>query len=531
MKKALLVLLMTIGMFWVSINSLFANGQNESPSDDNDVTVETSVPMTGGSLRLVWQPMNTLDVHWTGSDPVWQLGYHIFETVLALDEKSQPIPNLCSWEYQDGQTTLILHVRQGVLFQDGTEMKAEDVNASLKRWLSKSSFAKLAFKNLKDLEVLDEYTIKMTLSQPSPTALTALAFQDQGPYVMPKYVLDEAGNASVKKYIGTGPYKLAEWSPDRYIKLERFEDYCGLDGEPKGYGGAKKQYLDSMYWIVVKDAMTQIQALTSGDCKVGVYSATQLDQFKGYDNLVIEPTGERASMSITFNLKQGIMTNINMRRAVLSALDMNQVMYAACGGKEEFYDCNPGWGPEKTIWENNIGSDVYNKQDLQKVKQYLNAAGYKGEPIVFYGNNSTDSDKNAAMVVAEQLKQAGMNIDLRIVDWATLTQVRTDPTAYNMWCNGYTIKPDPALIAFVGNSWPGWWNTDTKNALLNNLMTEANQEKRVEAWHAFCNLIWEELPVVKIGDFNTAIVYDKHVKGIPVSAPWRRFYWNTWLTK
>lgn len=220
MKKALLVLLMTIGMFWVSINSLFANGQNESPSDDNDVTVETSVPMTGGSLRLVWQPMNTLDVHWTGSDPVWQLGYHIFETVLALDEKSQPIPNLCSWEYQDGQTTLILHVRQGVLFQDGTEMKAEDVNASLKRWLSKSSFAKLAFKNLKDLEVLDEYTIKMTLSQPSPTALTALAFQDQGPYVMPKYVLDEAGNASVKKYIGTGPYKLAEWSPDRYIKLE-----------------------------------------------------------------------------------------------------------------------------------------------------------------------------------------------------------------------------------------------------------------------------------------------------------------------
>lgn len=88
MKKALLVLLMTIGMFWVSINSLFANGQNESPSDDNDVTVETSVPMTGGSLRLVWQPMNTLDVHWTGSDPVWQLGYHIFETVLALDEKA-----------------------------------------------------------------------------------------------------------------------------------------------------------------------------------------------------------------------------------------------------------------------------------------------------------------------------------------------------------------------------------------------------------------------------------------------------------
>jgi peptide/nickel transport system substrate-binding protein len=532
MKKTLTM----VSLFFLCASFLFGNGNAEQAKpveklQEAPTTQSVSTPKFGGDLRIVWIPMDTLDVHWTGSDPVWQLGYHIFETVLALDDKSEPIPNLCDWTYSDDHKILTLQVKKGVHFQNGKEMKAEDVISSIKRWLAHSTFGKSAFGDMTSIEMKDDYTVVITLSKPSVTALVALAYQDQGAYVMPKEIIDAAGDGKVTQYIGTGPYKLGEWAPDRYIRLDQYENYTLLGDKPNGYGGAKYAYLDHIYWIPISDMVTQVQALNSGDCKLGIYGATQFDQLVGNQKLKYDMTGDLSSESISFNLKQGLMTDINMRKAVLYALNPDEIMFAACAGKKEFYVNGPTWGAYNTIWESQAGSDVYNHQDLEKSKEYLKKANYNGQVLRVYGNASNDTDKNCALVVAQQLKKAGMNIDLRIVDWATVTQVRTDPTAYEMWINGYVSKPDPSLLSFVGVGWPGWWDTAEKNDLRVKLMTETDTKKRAEVWQQMCSLIWEQLPVIKLGDFRSALFYDKSLKDVPGSYPWRRFYWNTWLDK
>jgi peptide/nickel transport system substrate-binding protein len=223
------------------------------------------------------------------------------------------------------------------------------------------------------------------------------------------------------------------------------------------------------------------------------------------------------------------MSDINMRKAVLFALDQGEIMVGACAGNEDMYSVAPNWGTTGSIYESTTGKDVYNHQDLEKSKEYLREAGYNGETLVVYTNGSYATDKNAALVVAQQLREVGINIDLRAPDWPTVVQARQDPTAFDMIVSGYSMKPDPTLIAFTNIGWPGWWDTDTRMDLYYKLLEETDQTKRAKIWNDFTELIWSELPVIKLGDFYGAIGYLKNVHNIPVKYPWRRFYWNTWM--
>ncbi len=521
--SALLILFFAIGL-------TFAGGAQETATTKTGPSeAKTGEPTIGGDLRLVWEPMNTLDVHWTGNDAVWEVGCHIWETPLALDETSTPIPMLTDYEIVDEGRTIILKVREDVNFHNGDTLHADDVIASFNRWMTRATFGKAAFKDLTSVEKMDDYTVVIKMSQPSPTALIALSYPDQGPYIMPEEVIQEAGNGEIKQYIGTGPYKFDQWIPDRHIRLVRFEEYSRLEGEPRGNGGAKKQYLDSITFVNINDPMTRIQALMSNDCQAGIFPIPSIEQLSLVPNIKLVPTGEYSSESITINLKSKFMSDMNMRKAVLYALNQEEIMYGACAGHEDMYSTVPSWGTTGSIYESTTGKDFYNVQDLDKAKDYLKKAGYNGEPLVMYTNGSYETDKNAAMVVAQELREVGFNIDLRAPDWPTVVEARQDPTAFDMIVSGYSMKPDPTLIAFTSIGWPGWWETDTRMNLYYQLLEETDPAKRAQIWDDFTGLIWSELPVIKLGDFYGAIGYLKNVHDIPVDYPWRRFYWNTWM--
>lgn len=119
-----------------------------------------------------------------------------------------------SYEVSDDGMVYTFKLRQGVKFHNGEEMKADDVVASMNRWLELSAKANTLIGG-SVFEEVDDYTVKMTANQASSDIIMILASPIQFAAIYPKEVVESASEEGITEYIGTGPYKLAEWKQDQ----------------------------------------------------------------------------------------------------------------------------------------------------------------------------------------------------------------------------------------------------------------------------------------------------------------------------
>lgn len=167
----------------------------------------------------------SLDVPAVNSNIVGGIGMHIFEPLFSLNAESQPTAVLAdSYTVSEDGKVYTIKIRQGVKFHNGQEMVADDVVASMTRWLEKSGKAAPLLGG-STFEKVDDYTITMTMPEAYSDALNVLAGNIQWAAIMPKSVIDAATEEGIGEYIGTGPYKLAEWKQDQYVHLTKYEDY------------------------------------------------------------------------------------------------------------------------------------------------------------------------------------------------------------------------------------------------------------------------------------------------------------------
>lgn len=487
-------------------------------------------PRRGGTLRVAIEgEPPTLDVHWSGADMVWSVGWHIFETVLTLDETWNPIPNLADFEVLDDGLRIVLNLRPDVKFHNGDVMDAGDVAASLERWLAKSSIAQSAFQHLDRIETPDARTVVLHLTEPSATALMALAFHDHGAYVMPKEVIEAAGEDQVKEYIGTGPYQFVEWRSDQYIRVVRFEDYNPIPGGTRGYGGTKHAWVDEILFIPTPDAMTRLAALEAGDLDITDIPEESYTRINRHPDLqgVIQRAGTMPAA--VFNTRQGVMADPRLRLAALLALDMEPIMQAAFGDPD-LYELQPSFMPLGNVWNTDAGRGLYDTPDLERARRLVAEAGYQGEPIIWITTSEYDYMYKNALVAKEQWhEKLNLNVEVQVVDWATLNDLRAQPDAYDIFSTALTLKPDPTMIAFVTPNWPGWWDTPRKNELVARLTTEVDPDERLRIWQETEALIYEEVPAIKFGDKAGTVGARADVRNVWTGPA--QHYWNVWLDR
>lgn len=486
-------------------------------------------PVRGGTLRVgISGDLPTLDVHWSTTAAVWEVGWHIFETVLALDERGMPIPNLATVTVENGGRTLRFELRPNVKFHNGKTMTADDVIASLERWLRLSTTARTAFGGKFDrFEKVDDLTLLMHLKEPSATALVALATPDRGSYIMPKEVIEAAGDGQVKEYIGTGPFKFDDWQHDRYIRFVRFEDYVPVPGGPNGYGGTKTAWLDTLIFVPMPDVMTRVNALTAGELDAADVPADLFDVLAMDPNLNAYTAKSGVTVAMVFNMREGVMANQLLRKAVLRAIDPAPVMKAAFGS-ERFYELHPSFMPSGTYWWSNAGEELYRTRDLAEARRLVQESGYSGEPIRWITTREHDYLYNSALVASRQMAEAGLNVELIVVDWATLTDIRTRANEWDIYSTWFTFKVDPTMIAFLTTNFPGWYETEGKVRLMNLLALETDQAVRRQYWEELQTLIYEEVAAITFGERLATRVVRSNVKGIWTGAT-SPFFWNVWI--
>ncbi len=134
-----------------------------------------------------------------------------------------------------------------------------------------------------------------------------------------------------------------------------------------------------------------------------------------------------------------------------------------------------------------------------------------------------------ALTGTQQLQDIGLNVEAVSMDWGTLVERRTEPAEFEIFNTGFSFTPEPTTLSFIPDDWPGWWESEDKEAALAPLMEETEPEARKALWDEFQALVYEEVPIVKTGDFFGLSIKRKALQGenLPVSS--FPIFWNQWL--
>lgn len=465
----------------------------------------------------------SLDPPSINSNIVGGVGSHIYEPLFALNKDFEPAPVLAeSYEVSEDGKEYTIKLRQGVKFHNGNEMKADDVVASMNRWVKVSDKAKSLIEG-SVFEKVDDYTVKMIVNKPSSDIITILASPIQFAAIYPAEIAESATAEGVDEYIGTGPYKLGEWKQDQYIRLERFDDYTASEEAPSGFTGKKEAATETIVFEIVTDTSTRIAGVQSGQYDVAEeIPADNYEQLAGNQDLKMEikPGG---SLNMFLNTTEGIMANEDMRQAILAALNCDDILLASYGN-QDLYELNPGWfNPSDAQWGSEAGKEYYNQNDPDKAKELLKKAGYNNEKIVLVTTPDYDEMYNATIVVQEQLKKVGINAEVESYDFSTFMEHRADPKQFSIFITSNSYNVLPIQLFVLDKEWAGFDRKEVTDGI-SAIRDAASEKEASDEWQKLQSFLYEQGASTVIGHFTSIVAVRSEVEGFE----YLRFpiYWN-----
>jgi peptide/nickel transport system substrate-binding protein len=490
----------------------------------------------GGVLRVanLGEPP-TLDAHWTTATLTEVLTNHLYEGLYALDEGYRPIPMLAEAlpAISPDGLTYTIRLRQGIKFHNGKEMTSDDVVASLKRWMQQSQYGRALGAVLAEMRATGKHAIELKLKQKSAAVVVALAAPNNFGAIYPKEIAEKFPPAEkATEFVGTGPFKLAEWKPDQYIRMVRFDDYKPRSEPASGYGGAKAAHVDELRWIPVPDVATRVAQMETGELEFA--DDLNIDAF---DRLQKSPNARPVVakpyywLVAVLNKKEGLMTNQKLRQAWQAAIDIEPIMKAVAGGRSEFYRMDSSLAfVENAPWHVKLTGLPWNEHNKDKAKKLMQEAGYRGEPIRFVTTQEYKWMYDFALVTKQQLEDVGFNIDLQVVDWATLVKRRNNPKEYEAFTTGTGNFFEPTAFTILSCTWPGWTCDEQIQALNQEIGRETDHKKRVVLWEQMHRLFYDKVPSIRYGDLHGLRAASKKVQGFNEKTERPRFY-NVWLER
>lgn len=471
----------------------------------------------GGDV-IVAQSSNppSIDGMVTSSQASRNITMHIYETLFGFNEKVQPIPILAeSVEISPDGLTYRIPLRKGVKFHNGKEMTAKDVKASLERYRKHGATAGL-LNPVTSIDITGDYEVTFRFAKATPTFIEAFSSPRAPAVIIPE---EETGKDPGKiNFIGTGPYRFVEYVPDSHVKLARFADYAQDKRHtgPDGFGGKKTAYFDTVTFRVMPEAGARTAALEAGEIHVNeqipVPTARRL---RNDPKITIHENKTWGFLTFILNLKQAPGDNPKFREAVQVALKMEPIVGIATEG---MFSLNHGWQyPGTTYDAGDIGKEWYNLGNTAKAKELLAAAGYKGEPFSILTDSNIPEHGKSAVVIAEQLKAAGINAVINQVDWPTALKIRLQDSGWNGWTLVMGIEPyigPVGVVSTLTGATTHFRQPDPQlDALYQELISGSTVEARKATFQKIQARLYELRGIIKIGDVGLAQATRSNVKG------------------
>jgi peptide/nickel transport system substrate-binding protein len=453
----------------------------------------------------------------------------VYDTLMTKDKEGRNIPLLAEKvDISEDAKTYTFHLRKGVKFSNGKELKARDVRYSIGE-LIKSAFTSWIYEPLvESVETPDDYTVVLKLKSNSVSFPEYLS----NPYycaILSEEAAKEFGDkygTSVKTVVGTGPYRLQEWKLGEYFVFVANEDYY------LGPPAIKKVRLK-----IISDVSAAIIALQTGEIHAFFDDVPGLfySQVEKAENVKLVNFPSTILMSIFMNCRDGMFTDKRMREAVAYAIDRNETLIVGAEGKGSIANY-PGNRSGYTEGDPALKNSWPYKPDIAKSRQLIKEAGNSGKSVVIK-TYSTDPYPKLATVMQSALTEAGLDVKVLLMERsAFMDEVLGKGDFEIQVCRWAAAGKDideilngslnTVSIGAPGN-WSFYSNPDM-DKLLNSAVAETNPVKRKELYSKVIKMYTDEVPAIPLYYPNGSRAYSKSVKIEDSMVEYNRFYDYSW---
>jgi peptide/nickel transport system substrate-binding protein len=440
--------------------------------------------------------------------PVYRL---VFEGLTKPDESGQPIPVLAeSWKLLN-DTTWQFTLRRGVRFSDGEPFTADVVKWNIERAQNpKNSVYSARVKPIVTVEIVNEYTVVIKTQQPFASLLGNLM-----PILMlpPKYYQKVGPQGFATAPVGTGPYRVVEFTPDATIRMERNESYWGSKPRPTG-----------VTFRMLPEAATRVAALQAGEVDVVYHVPPEnVDQLKGAGMKVFPVQVGQALMFILAQPKTTIepLRNKLVRQAINYAVDKDTIIKAFTKGMARKLE-GQVVGPDGFGYTDKVKAYPY---DPAKAKALLKEAGYpNGFKVKMSGTNGRyPEDKEVSQAVAQYLRQVGIDVELSLLEANVWTDRYLNYKFDPIWIIGVNYLPSMdhtfASVHFTGE--PGsrqMIGDDKLDDLYRKQVSTLDINQRRAALERFAEYLREQAVALFLHQLPVVIGTGPRVKGLKFHA-------------
>jgi peptide/nickel transport system substrate-binding protein len=485
--------------------------------------------------------LRSLDPIWTTAYITRNYGYMVYDTLFAVNEKFEVQPQMVDkWTLSDDKLTYTFTLRDGLKWHDGQLVKSGDCIASIDRWSKRDPLGQKLAELTDSWSALDDKTFTLKLKKPFALALDALAKPSSNvPFIMPERIAKTDAFTQITDSIGSGPFKLVkeEWVPGNKVVFVKNTDYVPRKEPPSWASGGKVVKVDRVEWLYIPDSATAAAALNAGEVDWWQMAPPDLVPLLAKNkDIKIENTDPLGSMGIIrFNQLHPPFNNPKMRQALLHIVTQRDYALAIAGSDKQGKVC-PSFFTCGSPSESKVGSEVLTgKRDLEKAKQLIKEAGYKGEKIVVLSATDQPIVHSQGLVTTELLRSAGLNAELAANDWGTLINRRAvkEPIDKGGWNIFHTwwVGPDMANPAINSpmrgageKAWFGW-PTDPEMEKLRDAWFDApdpaTQKKLSDEMQKHA---WESVPFIPTAQFVIPTAYRSNISGLLISPI--AFLWN-----
>lgn len=450
---------------------------------------------------------------------------NIYEGLLRFKENStETEPCLAeSYEISDDSLTYTFHLRKGVFFHDGTEFDANSVKVSFERQLPQNAdagmgYAAMVFSVFDRIDVLDKYTVRITLKEPTTPFIRNMAMVYASPIVSPA-ALEKYGNNLNYHPVGTGPYRFVSWEKNQQIILTRNDNYWG-----------NPAHLQNLVFKTVPDASARVIGLLNGELDIiADINIHMIDEIKSKGMEVFTQDSRSPNFMIFNCLKESVTSDLEVRKAIVEAINLEELTRTLF---KDYASVTHTFLPEGVEGHSDrIMARVYNPEHA---RQILQEKGVKKLKILTYSVSkiyNTEGGQVLAEAIQAYLKQVGVDAEIISYDWATFrAHLLLDEwdLAFRGWItdNG---DPDNFMSLFevddrVMNS--GMWQNDEFDAIVQKARQTPSGKERALLYERADEIIADEAPILPLFDTKLLRGINPKVHGYQIQPMGYTCFWN-----
>jgi peptide/nickel transport system substrate-binding protein len=435
----------------------------------------------------------------------------IFDDLLSRGDNLDVAPGLAErWEIPD-PLTYIFHLHHPVAFHDGRPLTSRDVKWTFDSLLSAKirSVKTSAYRFVDHIDTPDDFTVVFHMKEPDAALLWNIS--DGAAGIVPF----GSGNEVASHPIGSGPFKFVSAETDKEVIIERNDEYWG-----------DKAKLNRVRFAVVPDATTRALELRKGsaDATINALGPDTVLQLQRDPSLAVDRAPGTVLAYLAFNLRDPILKDVRVRRAIAYALDRRPMIEYLWRGEAQV--ARSVLPPQSWAYNGNVPTYDHDPREAEKL---LDAAGYPAvNGVRFHITMKTSTDESTRLMVAvmqQQLRKVGIALDIRTFEFATFFADVTHGAfqLYSLRWVGGNEDPDIFEYAFHSAKFPpnganrGYYSTPRVDALIDQARREVDQNQRKSTYAELQLILANELPYIDLWYLDNVLVHNKRVRNLQLN--------------